>query len=40
MNKHDDKAPLFKSWNQWYFIVIAFLVLLIILFNFFTKYFS
>jgi hypothetical protein len=40
MNTDDDKAPLFKSWKQWYFLVIAFLVLLIFLFNYFTKYFS
>lgn len=40
MSMDNDKAPLFKSWRQWYFIVIAFLVLLIIFFNFFTKYFS
>jgi len=40
MNTDNDKAPLFKSWNQWYFFVIAVLVVLINLFNFFTKYFS
>jgi hypothetical protein len=37
---NDDKAPLFKSWTTWYVLVIAFLVLLIILFSFFTKRFS
>ncbi len=36
----DDKIPLFKSWKQWYFFVIAFLILLVILFSFFTKTFS
>lgn len=36
----NDKAPLFKNWNYWYVLVIAFLVLLIILFTFFTKRFS
>jgi hypothetical protein len=40
MNTDNDKAPLFGSWKQWYFVVIIFLILLIILFNFFTKYFS
>lgn len=35
-----DKAPFFKSWNYWYFLVIFFLVLLIILFSLFTKFFS
>ena len=40
MNTDNDKIPVFKSWRQWYFFVIAFLVLLIIFFNFFTKYFS
>jgi hypothetical protein len=41
MEQHDEeKAPLFKTWKQWYLFVIAFLVLLIILFYFFTKQFS
>jgi len=41
MNDHnDDKAPLFKNWNQWYALVIAVLILLIGLFYFFTKQFS
>ncbi len=40
MNENNDKVPLFRSWNQWYFFVIAFLVLLIILFSLFTKKFS
>ncbi|HEY0434977.1 MAG TPA: hypothetical protein VGC95_13970 [Chitinophagaceae bacterium] len=35
-----DKIPGFKTWNQWYLFVLGVLVLLIILFNFFTKYFS
>jgi hypothetical protein len=41
MNDLDEKkAPLFRSWNYWYVLVIAFLLALIILFYFFTKYFS
>jgi len=36
----NDKIPLFKTWNQWYVFVIAFLVLLIVLFSLFTKTFS
>jgi Mg2+ and Co2+ transporter CorA len=36
----NDKAPFFKSWNYWYALVIVFLVVLIILFTFFTKRFS
>jgi len=40
MNNEKDKVPLFKSWNYWYWLVIGFLVLLIVLFVFFTKYFS
>jgi len=38
--EENDKAPLFKNWSRWYLLVIAFLVLLIVLFYFFTKYFS
>jgi len=40
MEENPDKVPLFKTWRQWYFFVIAFLVLLIILFYLFTNYFS
>lgn len=40
MNDSNDKVPLFKTWTAWYVFVIAFLVVLIILFYFFTKYFS
>ena len=36
----NDKAPLFKNWNYWYVLVIGFLVVLIILFSFFTKKFA
>ena len=40
MEQEKDKVPLFKSWTQWYVLVIAFLVLLILLFYLFTKKFS
>jgi len=40
LQEDNDKAPFFKSWNVWYILVIAFLVLLIILFSLFTKQFS
>jgi len=36
----DDKIPLFKKWSHWYLFVIGFLLLLIILFYFFTKRFA
>jgi hypothetical protein len=38
--QENDKTPLFKNWNSWYILVIGFLLLLIILFWFFTKQFS
>jgi hypothetical protein len=37
---NNDKPPLFKNWTSWYVLVILFLVLLIFLFNLFTKKFS
>lgn len=37
-NKHN--APLFKNWNYWYLLVIAFLGILIFLFNILTKRFA
>ena len=40
MDNQEDKSPLFKSWNYWYMLVIAFLLLLITFFYLFTKYFS
>jgi hypothetical protein len=39
-HKPQEKVPLFKSWTHWYVLVIAFLVLLIVLFTLFTKRFS
>ena len=40
MQDSNDKVPLFGKWTYWYVFVIAFLAVLIILFYFFTKYFS
>jgi hypothetical protein len=40
MKETQDKPPLFKSWNHWYILVIAFLVLLILVFYYLTKTFS
>jgi hypothetical protein len=36
----EEKPPIFGSWNKIYAIVLGNLVLLIILFYLFTKYFS
>jgi len=35
-----NKIPLFSSWRNWYLFVIGVLVLLIIFFAWFTKYFA
>lgn len=35
-----DKIPFFGTWNRWYFFVISVLVLMIIFFVWFTKYFA
>jgi hypothetical protein len=40
MEKDNDKPPFFKTWNAWYFAVIAFLAVLIILFFLFTRHFQ
>lgn len=40
MEKEKENIPFFKTWKGWYLFVIFFLVLLIILFYGFTKYFS
>lgn len=37
---NNDNAPLFKKWSCWYILVIAFLILLIILFSLFNKKFA
>ena len=36
----NEKVPLFASWKAWYLLVLVFLALLIVLFTFFTNYFS
>jgi hypothetical protein len=36
----EERAPLFKKWNYWYALVIAFLLLCITLFYLLTKHFS
>ncbi len=40
MQNENDKIPLFKSWRQWYAFVIGVLIVLVILFYFFTKSFA
>jgi len=35
-----EKIPLFKTWNQWYALVIALLLVLIGCFIWLTKYFA
>lgn len=40
MKNESEKVPLFRTWTQWYGFVIGFLVVLIVLFYLFTKYFS
>jgi Mg2+ and Co2+ transporter CorA len=39
-DQQDDRPPLFRSWSFWYALVTGFLVLLIVFFYFFTKYFA
>jgi hypothetical protein len=36
----NNKTPFFKSWNQWYALVIGFLIVLIIFFYLLTQKFS
>jgi hypothetical protein len=35
-----EKIPVFRKWRYWYWLVIGFLLLLIVLFYFFTKHFA
>lgn len=35
-----ERIPVFKKWRYWYWLVIGFLLLLIVLFYFFTKHFA
>jgi hypothetical protein len=36
----DDKPPLFRSWKAWYLLVAGFLLLQVIFYSLFTKFFS
>lgn len=40
MDKADEKPPVFKTWKGWYITLVIVLVVQIILFIYFTKYFS
>jgi hypothetical protein len=40
MKDEQEKVPLFRTWTQWYGFVISFLVILILIFYLFTKFFS
>ena len=39
-NTDEEKIPMFKSWNAWYWLVIGFLVFCIAVFYLLTKHFS
>ena len=39
-DQDNESVPLFKKWSSWYVLVIAFLILLILLFYFFTQRFA
>jgi len=36
----NEQIPLFKKWRYWYWLVIGFLLLLVVLFYLFTKFFA
>ena len=36
----NDKVPLFRKWQYWYWLVLGFLLVLIILFYCFTKHYA
>jgi hypothetical protein len=38
--QEQEKIPVFKSWKAWYIFVLVLLVLQIIAFHLFTRYFS
>ncbi len=40
MEEQNDKPPVFKTWGSWYFLLLIFLILQIVLFVYFTKYFA
>ncbi len=39
-NNDNEKVPLFKTWKGWYGMVIFALLIVIVLFYFFTKRFA
>ncbi|HXB91454.1 MAG TPA: hypothetical protein VNU72_04160 [Puia sp.] len=39
-DKRENDVPLFKKWSYWYALVIGFLLLCILFFNFLTKHFA
>ncbi len=39
-NNDKEKVPLFKTWKGWYWMVILSLLIVIVLFYFFTKRFA
>jgi len=39
-NNDNEKVPLFKTWRGWYAMVILALLIVIVLFYFFTKRFA
>ena len=40
MQETDERPPVFKSWKGWYATLVVVLIAQIILFIYFTKYFS
>lgn len=38
--EHDERPPILGSWRNLYMVVLAWLTLLIVVFYFFTQYFS
>lgn len=37
---NDEKVPVFRQWRQWYWFVIALLVVQVVLFYLFTKHYA
>lgn len=40
MKDTKEQVPLFRTWKQWYWFVILFLIVLIMFLTFFTNYFK
>ena len=40
MQENEEKPPVFSHWRSWYAVVVLLLILQIILFAIFTKYFE